>query len=47
MAGFLQIHDRKILDIGPKTAKKYGEIIKKAKIVIWNGPLGYFEDKRF
>ena len=41
------IHDRKILDIGPKTAKKYGEIIKKAKIVIWNGPLGYFEDKRF
>lgn len=37
----------KILDIGPKTAKKYAEIIKNAKTIIWNGPMGYIEDKRF
>ncbi len=32
-----------ILDIGPKTSKKYSEIISKAKTLIWNGPMGVFE----
>ena len=41
------IKDRKILDIGPNTAKYYSNIIKSAKTIIWNGPMGYFEDKRF
>ncbi len=41
------IYKRQILDIGPKTAKKYAEIIKKAKTIIWNGPMGMIEDKRF
>jgi len=36
-----------ILDIGPKTIKKYTEIIKSAKTIIWNGPMGYIEDKKF
>lgn len=36
-----------ILDIGVKTQKNYAEIIKKAKTVIWNGPMGYIEDKKF
>ncbi len=31
------------LDIGPETAKKYAEIIKSAKTVVWNGPMGVFE----
>tara|TARA_A100001391_G_scaffold91956_1_gene60704 strand:+ start:1590 stop:2783 length:1194 start_codon:yes stop_codon:yes gene_type:complete len=31
------------LDIGPETAKKYAEIIKDAKTVVWNGPMGVFE----
>ena len=31
------------LDIGPETAKRYGEIIKDAKTVVWNGPMGVFE----
>ncbi len=41
------IYKRKILDIGPETVKKYNEIIKKAKTIIWNGPMGMFEDKKF
>ncbi len=32
---------------GPKTIEKYSEIIKKAKTVIWNGPLGVFEFDQF
>ena len=35
------------LDIGPETAKRYGEIIRGAKTILWNGPMGMFEDKRF
>lgn len=31
------------LDIGPKTAEKYAGIIKNAKTVVWNGPMGVFE----
>lgn len=42
-----KIENRKILDIGPETIKKYGEIIKKAKTIIWNGPIGYFENSKF
>lgn len=30
-------------DIGPETAKKYAEIVKNAKTVVWNGPMGVFE----
>lgn len=31
------------LDIGPETAKHYAEIVKNAKTVVWNGPMGVFE----
>ena len=31
------------LDIGPKTSSKYADIIRSAKTVIWNGPMGVFE----
>jgi len=34
-------------DIGEKTIKKFKKIIKKAKTIIWNGPLGFFEKKEF
>lgn len=37
----------KILDIGPKAIKKYEEAIKDAKMVIWNGPMGLFENDKF
>jgi len=35
------------LDIGPKTAAKYAEIIGGAKTVVWNGPMGVFETSPF
>jgi len=37
----------RILDIGPKTVKLYERIIKGARTVVWNGPMGKFEDDRF
>jgi len=39
--------DGKILDIGPETAARYAELIKTAKTVIWNGPMGVFEIEPF
>ncbi|MGM9944454.1 MAG: phosphoglycerate kinase [Lysinibacillus sp.] len=35
------------LDIGPKTAAHYAEIIKNSKLIIWNGPMGVFEMDKF
>nr|WP_308628395.1 phosphoglycerate kinase [uncultured Eisenbergiella sp.] len=32
------------LDIGPKTADAYAEAVKTAKTVVWNGPMGVFEN---
>jgi len=31
------------LDIGPKTRETYGQLIKGAKTIVWNGPMGVFE----
>ena len=35
------------LDIGPGSAALFGEIIQESKTVLWNGPMGVFEDTRF
>ncbi|HEY3328936.1 MAG TPA: phosphoglycerate kinase [Capsulimonadaceae bacterium] len=35
------------VDIGPEAIKEFTEIIKGAKLVIWNGPAGIFEMARF
>jgi len=35
--------DELILDVGPKTLRKYEHIIESAKTIVWNGPLGVFE----
>mgnify|MGYP001158728917 CR=1 FL=1 len=35
------------LDIGPKTVNLFIENMKNLKSIIWNGPLGYFENKDF
>ncbi len=36
--------DKMGLDIGPETAKAYAEAVKAAKTVVWNGPMGVFEN---
>lgn len=36
--------DRLGCDIGPKTAEMYAEAVKTAKTVVWNGPMGVFEN---
>jgi phosphoglycerate kinase len=35
------------VDIGPDTRKTYAETLRKAKTILWNGPMGIFEDPRF
>ncbi|QQS44262.1 phosphoglycerate kinase [Candidatus Roizmanbacteria bacterium] len=39
--------DKQILDIGPETKARIGTIIAKAKTIVWNGPVGYFENIHF
>ncbi|WP_144477878.1 phosphoglycerate kinase [Cytobacillus oceanisediminis] len=39
--------DWEALDIGPKTAETYRDVIQKSKLVIWNGPMGVFEIDKF
>jgi phosphoglycerate kinase len=41
------IGDRMGLDIGPKTAAAYADVLRTAKTVIWNGPMGVFEIPEF
>ncbi len=36
--------DREGCDIGPKTAEMFAEAVKSAKTVVWNGPMGVFEN---
>ena len=36
--------DKMGLDIGSKTAELYAEAVKSAKTVVWNGPMGVFEN---
>ncbi len=35
------------LDIGPETTKAFTDVIKNAKTIIWNGPMGVFEFENF
>ena len=39
------IDDR--LDIGPETINKFSQILKIAKTIVWNGPMGKFEEEKY
>jgi phosphoglycerate kinase len=39
--------DAEGLDIGPDTVQRYTAILEQAKTILWNGPMGMFEDPRF
>ena len=39
--------DAEGFSIGPETAANYAKIISSAKTILWNGPMGMFEDPRF
>jgi phosphoglycerate kinase len=49
MSGDIEVFDENIkpgfmgLDIGPKTQTKYSMALRKAKTIVWNGPMGVFE----
>ena len=36
-----------ILDVGPETAGQFAELLKNAKTILWNGPVGVFEFEQF
>ncbi len=35
------------VDIGPITIERYKKVIRQSRTIIWNGPMGIFEDERF
>ncbi len=39
--------DNQILDLGPESEARMGAIIAKAKTIVWNGPVGYFENPHY
>ena len=43
----LKNKDFKILDIGPATIELFAKYLRGAKMIVWNGPVGLFEEKPF
>jgi phosphoglycerate kinase len=37
----------RVLDVGPATSAAYADIVARAGTIVWNGPVGVFEDARF
>jgi phosphoglycerate kinase len=37
----------RVLDIGPKSIAQFGEVLERARLVVWNGPMGVFEFPAF
>jgi phosphoglycerate kinase len=40
-------HDEIIVDIGPRTADHYAQLLDQAGTIVWNGPVGVFEIDQF
>ncbi len=41
------LEDQKAFDIGPRTITEFDAVIKKARTIFWNGPMGVFEKEQF
>jgi phosphoglycerate kinase len=41
------VAEDRILDIGPQTSKQFTHLIHKARMILWNGPVGVFEWEKF
>jgi phosphoglycerate kinase len=39
--------DQAMFDIGPRSIEEFSQVIRNAKTVVWNGPMGVFETKPF
>ena len=39
--------EESVFDIGPESIKSFKEVIKKAKTILWNGPMGMYENEKF
>jgi 3-phosphoglycerate kinase len=39
--------DELLLDIGPETIDLFSRVIKEAKMIVWSGPMGFFENPLF
>ncbi|MEW6102373.1 MAG: phosphoglycerate kinase [bacterium] len=39
--------NQRAVDIGPQTIEKFSKVLRKAKCIFWNGPMGVFEIERF
>ena len=37
----------RVLDIGPKSIAQFGDVLRSAQLVVWNGPMGVFEFPKF
>ena len=37
----------RIMDIGPRTLERFGDLLRPARTVVWNGPMGVFEFEKF
>jgi phosphoglycerate kinase len=37
----------RVLDVGPESVKAFSDVLKDARLVVWNGPMGVFEFPRF
>jgi phosphoglycerate kinase len=37
----------RMMDVGPRSIEKFGDVLKTAKLVVWNGPMGVFEMPKF
>jgi phosphoglycerate kinase len=44
---WVKAEDGRIADVGPQTAQRFSALLQGAKTVIWNGPLGIFEQPHF